>query len=171
MDFLSALDALKEGKKVKLPEWTGHWFMEGESMKVMTGNCIVLNTPYVEDYKNRTDWEITDGLRDFGGAVKALKAGKRVARKGWNGKGLFVFMQVPLKIDMSIVPKMQSLPESVKEEFIRRNNGGYSPGVDPIYFNSITYQNQMAIVYPDNSIHGWAPSASDSLAEDWEVLI
>lgn len=107
---------------------------------------------------------------NFGQAIEALKEGKMVRRNGWNGKGLFVFMQVPSKIDISIVPKMQSLPESVKNEFIRRNNGGYSPGVDPIYFNSITYQNQMAIVYPDNSIHGWAPSVSDSLAEDWEIV-
>ena len=27
---------------------------------------------------------------DFGKALEALKAGKRVTRKGWNGKGLSV---------------------------------------------------------------------------------
>lgn len=32
---------------------------------------------------------------DFGEALKALKAGKKVARKGWNGKGIFVMLQVP----------------------------------------------------------------------------
>lgn len=26
---------------------------------------------------------------DFGKAIEALKQGKRVARKGWNGKGMF----------------------------------------------------------------------------------
>jgi Protein of unknown function (DUF2829) len=170
MDFLAALDALKEGKKVKLPEWTGHWFMEVGNIKVLTGNCTVLDTPHLEDYKHRTDWEVTDGLRDFGGAVKALEAGKRVARKGWNGKGLFVFMQVPSEIDISIVPKMQSLPQAVKDEFVRRHLT-VTTAEEEDAFKTITYQNQMAIVYPDNSIHGWAPSASDSLAEDWEVLI
>lgn len=89
--------------------------------------------------------------------MEALKEGKRVARSGWNGKGLFVFRQVPSEIPAEVIPKMQSLPDSVKAEFGRRGGG-------------ITYQNQLAIVYPDNSIHGWAPSVSDSLAEDWEIL-
>lgn len=98
----------------------------------------------------------TEGLH-FGSAIQALTEGKRVQREGWNGKGLFVFMQIPAIIGEEIIPKMQSLPQSVKDEFAKR--GG-----------AITYQNQMAIVYPDNSIHGWIASASDSLAHDWCVL-
>lgn len=93
----------------------------------------------------------------FGEAIWALKRGEMIQREGWNGKGLFVFMQVPAEIGEEIIPKMQSLPRSVKDEFNKR--GG-----------SITYQNQMALVYPDNSIHGWAPSANDTLAEDWCIL-
>ena len=94
---------------------------------------------------------------NFGQAIEALKQGKRVQREGWNGKGLFVFMQVPSEINEEIIPKMQSLPQSVKDEFARR--GG-----------SINYSNQMALVNTDNSINGWAPSSSDTLAEDWIVL-
>lgn len=29
---------------------------------------------------------------DFGEAIKALKEGKSVARKGWNGKGMFLYL-------------------------------------------------------------------------------
>jgi hypothetical protein len=29
---------------------------------------------------------------DIGYAVEALKAGKRVRRAGWNGKGMFLFL-------------------------------------------------------------------------------
>ena len=29
---------------------------------------------------------------DFGEAIKALKEGKRVARTGWNGKGMFLYL-------------------------------------------------------------------------------
>ena len=29
---------------------------------------------------------------DFGKAIEALKQGKRVARKGWNGKGMYLVM-------------------------------------------------------------------------------
>lgn len=93
----------------------------------------------------------------FGFAIEALKLGKKVARTGWNGKVLFVFMQVQSEINEEIVPKMQSLPQSVKDEFVKR--GG-----------NISYSNQMAIVKPDNSINGWAPSVSDVLAEDWLIV-
>jgi hypothetical protein len=95
--------------------------------------------------------------KNFGEALAALKEGKRVSREGWNGKGLFVFMQVPAEIGFDIIPKMQSLPQSVKDEFAKRKG-------------AITYQNQMAIVYPNNSIHGWCPSSSDALATDWCIL-
>ena len=94
---------------------------------------------------------------NFGQAIEALKEGKKVAREGWNGKGLFVFMQVPAEISEEIIPKMQSLPQSVKDEFARR--GG-----------NIHYHNQMALVNTSNQISGWAPSGSDSLSEDWIIV-
>lgn len=94
---------------------------------------------------------------NFGEAVEALKQGKRVAREGWNGKEMFVFMQVPAVIPPDIIPKMQSLPQTVKDAFGLRE----AP---------ISYSNQLALVKPDNSINGWAPSTADALAEDWMVL-
>lgn len=102
---------------------------------------------------------------DFGQAIKALKEGKRVARAGWNGKGLFVFMQVPSIIPMETVPKMQSLPQAVKDEFERRFQSARD-----IKFATINYKNQLALVSPDNTITSWAPSVSDALEEDWCIL-
>jgi hypothetical protein len=32
---------------------------------------------------------------DFGSALNALKAGMKVSRSGWNGKGLWLELQVP----------------------------------------------------------------------------
>lgn len=32
---------------------------------------------------------------NFGGALEALKAGRKVARKGWNGKGIYLGLQKP----------------------------------------------------------------------------
>lgn len=32
---------------------------------------------------------------DFGSAIKALKLGNTVAREGWNGKGMWLALQVP----------------------------------------------------------------------------
>lgn len=34
-------------------------------------------------------------MMDFGKAVKDLKEGKRVYRDGWNGKGMWLELQVP----------------------------------------------------------------------------
>lgn len=93
----------------------------------------------------------------FGQAIEALKSGKRVSRAGWNGKGMFIFRQVPSEINESNIPQMTSLPSLVKDEFIRR--GG-----------NIRYNNQIAIVYPDNSIYGWVASPSDVFENDWCIL-
>jgi hypothetical protein len=103
-------------------------------------------------------------LVSFGEAIKALKEGKRVARQGWNGKGLFIFMQVPSQVPQEIVPKMTSLPQSVKDEFERRFGGRAMTD------GTIKYQNQIAMVYPDNNIYGWVASPSDVLEEDWVIL-
>jgi len=100
----------------------------------------------------------------FGQAIEALNNGKRVQREGWNGKGLFVFRQIPASISADIVPKMQSLPQSVKDEFQRRFDDS------PNQVNSIHYDNQLALVYPSNLITGWSPSTSDALANDWVIL-
>lgn len=93
----------------------------------------------------------------IGAAIEAAEQGKRIAREGWNGKGLFVFRQVPSEIPPETVPRMTSLPEPVRAEFIRRGL-------------PLRYSNQFAIVMPDNTINGWTPSPSDTLAKDWCVL-
>ncbi len=40
------------------------------------------------EYENRDNF-------DFGNAVRALKKGFRVCRIGWNGKGMWLALQVP----------------------------------------------------------------------------
>lgn len=101
---------------------------------------------------------------NFGEAIAQLKAGKRMAREGWNGKGLFVFMQIPSTISKEFIDIMQSLPQSVKNEFKKRFN-------DPNFqIDSIYYDNQIAMVNTSNLITGWSPSVSDALANDWFIL-
>ena len=94
----------------------------------------------------------------FGLAIEALKQGKCIARKGWNGKGMFIFKQVPSVIDNAIISKMQSVPDSAKTILTTRNQ-------EPIY-----YDNQMVIVKPDGTIDSWVASSSDTFAEDWMIL-
>lgn len=95
LTFEEAIEALNHGAKITLPEWTGYWFMQDGQIKVMNRGGNVLNTPFLYDYEYRTDWQITDGKRDFGGALIAMKAGKRLAREGWNGKGMWIEIQKP----------------------------------------------------------------------------
>jgi len=119
------------------------------------------------------------GRGNYGQAIAALKNGERVARSGWNGKGMFVFMQIPANIDIEIVPKMQSLPQSVKDEFIARAKleqeaveatSHLIKGPAVTVAQSIKYSNQMAIVDRENNINGWVASSSDTLATDWKIL-
>lgn len=100
--------------------------------------------------------EQTENL-NFGQALEALKAGKLVARNGWNGKGMFIVKQIPAVIGLDIIPKMQSLPQSAKEELINRDM-------------PISYENQMLIVNASGRADSWVPSSSDCFAEDWIVL-
>ncbi len=83
-----------------------------------------------------------------------MKNGHLVSREGWNGKGLFVFMQVPSEVPAAIVPKMSSLPPAVKSLLHERSV-------------PIRYSNQFAIIQPDSTINGWTPSPSDAAAVDW----
>jgi hypothetical protein len=96
-------------------------------------------------------------LVNYGEAIVALKEGKMVQRIGWNGAGMFAFMQIPSEVPEVIIPKMSSLPPLVKEALVKR--GG-----------NLHYSNQFALVKQDNTINGWVASSADTLAEDWVVL-
>lgn len=51
---------------------------------------------------------LLDSRMDFGGALNALRAGKRVARAGWNGKGMWLQHVDPkalgLEVDIELLP-------------------------------------------------------------------
>ena len=104
----------------------------------------------------------TKGLT-LGQAIEHLNEGRMIAREGLNGKGLFVFKQITSRISVDVtVPKMQSLPQAVKDLFKARK-------VQDDNLDLITYENQLVIVNKDNVINNWSPSVSDTLAIDWYV--
>lgn len=73
MNQHEAITLLSLGKFVKLPEWQGFWFDKNGEIKVFTYDGKILDSPFLSNYEFRTDWEVTDGKRDLGGALKALK--------------------------------------------------------------------------------------------------
>lgn len=60
MNFGQALEALNEGKKIKVPEWGGYWFKQSGMIKVMTAEGVVLETPHFQQYIFRQDWQIAE---------------------------------------------------------------------------------------------------------------
>lgn len=94
----------------------------------------------------------------FGDAIEILKQGGAVRRRGWNGKGLSVFKQVPARIGSDIIPKMQSLPQAGKDIILESN--GF-----------IDYTSQ-CLIYNENTgrADSWVPSISDIFSEDWEIV-
>lgn len=107
---------------------------------------------------------------NYGVALEAAKEGKRIARQGWNGKGMFVFQRAAdeLTIDF-MVHTVKSLPQSVKDYFARQTDPEKEDrlnGDDKIKF--LPY---LCMKAADNSIvNGWLASQTDMLSNDWVIL-
>lgn len=84
----------------------------------------------------------------FGDALHFLKLGKKVARAGWNGAGMFVYLVQGSKFVVNRAPLLGIYPEGAE----------------------ITYRPHMDLKTADGSVATWAPSGSDALAEDWMVI-
>lgn len=110
----------------------------------------------------------TSGLT-FGTAIEALKAGQRVARSGWNGKGMFLFIRPADKLNIrTVVDCVKTMPQGVKDYFDARddrvNPGEF--GLADIHFGAY-----ICMVAADGSVvNGWLASQTDMLAEDWVVI-
>lgn len=101
---------------------------------------------------------------NFGQAIEALKEGKLAARKGWNGKGMFIFMRPgdQLQTDM-VVNKVKSLPESFKKWVA--DNHGDAPS------DTIRFTPYLCMKAADGTVvNGWLASQTDMLSEDWEII-
>lgn len=78
---------------------------------------------------------------NFGLALEALKDGKKVARKGWNGKGLWVSI---FKAYTHTQVAIQNHEANIHPMLIIKNaDGGFAT---------------------------WVPSITDLFAEDWSVV-
>lgn len=49
-------------------------------------------------------YNASTGEFDFGLALDALRGGRRVARKGWNGKGMWLALQEPTDMSKMTLP-------------------------------------------------------------------
>lgn len=85
---------------------------------------------------------------DFGEAIRLMKAGALVARSGWNGKGMFIF-----------VTKGRTIPNNGERSF-KHFDG-----------DSVVLADHIDMKAADGSyVSGWLASQTDMLAEDWTVV-
>lgn len=91
-------------------------------------------------------------------ALINLRKGAVVARESWRGADKFIFMQVPSTIDAAIIPKMQSLPNSVKKIFKTPDRV------------AISYTDQICMLDDRGLLVNYSPSVSDIMAEDWKLI-
>lgn len=90
---------------------------------------------------------------DFGQAIKYLKEGKKVARYGWNGKGMYLWM-----LPAATVPL-----EWIKEEHLKQlaeANGGNMECLPSIRMKTAD----------GKVLTGWLASQTDIFAEDWVLI-
>ena len=113
----------------------------------------------------------SEGLT-FGQALEALKQEKRVARNGWNGKGMFIFMRPADELNVDfVVDKVKSLPQSVKDYYLQDLLNDKKERVPAEENDNVKFTAYLCMKAADGSIvNGWLASQTDMLSEDWEIL-
>lgn len=88
---------------------------------------------------------------DFGMALIALKRGETVARKSWNGKGMFLTLQNGSTVDGN----------NMRNEPAKAYYAGSKVSICP----------HIDMKAADGSyVVGWLASQTDMLSEDWEIV-
>jgi hypothetical protein len=93
---------------------------------------------------------------NFGQAIEALKQGKRVAREGWNGKGMFLVIAGGYSVPLD---KLREGTHFTKEFLQSEGCTEFKivPHID-MWAADKTY------------VTGWLASQTDMLSEDWVIL-
>jgi hypothetical protein len=84
----------------------------------------------------------------FGQAIEAMKAGQKVARAGWNGKGMFAY-------------------------YVPANSYPVQTGAAKSHFGEgamVPYNAYMAIKNVNETVSTWVPSVNDVLSDDWRIV-
>ena len=84
---------------------------------------------------------------NFGEALEELKAGNKVARSGWNGKDMFLFLVPGSTFVVNRHPLLGIYPEGTE----------------------ISYHAHVDMKTAQGDVVPWLCSQTDMLAEDWEI--
>jgi hypothetical protein len=85
---------------------------------------------------------------DFSAALVNIRQGQKVARAGWNGKNMFVFLVPGSTFQVNRPPLLGIYPEGAE----------------------INYHAHIDMRTADGQVVPWVASQTDLLAEDWHIV-
>jgi hypothetical protein len=163
MEFKKALKLMKQGMKMKLPSWGGYWFYDNEKeaiiMHTKEGKELDIRETERVEYTAlnicSNEWMIADknncpelgGVATFGfdEAIKYLKRGLKVKRKGWNGKDQYIELATNVSFK--------------------------TPNDEVINVDHIDMGNKAIAFHGTSGIQlGWLASQADMLSNDWSFV-
>lgn len=164
MRFEEALKTMKSGTPMKLPSWGGYWSWDEDEETVIMHtkdgqNLDIRETQRVEYTLVNIlsdEWVMADcnncpqlggeATFSFGAAIKYIKRGLRVARKGWNGKKQYI----ELASDISYKDPDGAITNADHEAIGNK---------------------AIAFVGTSGVQIGWLASQADMLADDWIMVV
>ena len=102
------------------------------------------------------DGRPVDGMT-FGMAIEALKNGYKVTRRGWNGKGMFLWLKPATTV------KAECCKDEMLKELVEAN-GGEMLALGTICMYTHDSTGRRAI------LTGWLASQTDMLSDDWQIV-
>lgn len=160
MKFSYAFELMKEGKKVKLPSWSGYWRWDPDKETIMMhckdGKVLDIRETDRVEYTLMNvcsdEWVIADEKNcpvlggeatfSFGEAIKYMKRGMKVARKGWNGKNQYIELASNISYQTAAGDIVNCEHDAIGNKAI-------------------------AFVGTSGVQMGWLASQADMLADDW----
>lgn len=163
------------------PEWVNHAYRIGDAPGFLIEDIYNRNSNLF-GVEGRVSWLPTDNFhkayrpasefRDidraahtptadmtFGQALEAIKAGHRVARTGWNGKGMFIFMVTGSELTVG----------TLRAESPYRQ---LATAMDMDDDDTFTIRPHIDMRGADGAMTvGWAPSQVDMFATDWLIVM
>lgn len=103
----------------------------------------------------------TDGM-SFGHAIQAMKAGHRVTRAGWNGKGMWIVLMTGMKLP----PYSDQTTDRKVNDRTAKWIGEDTPLETLPYIAMWTINAEGRRAW----LPGWLASQSDMLADDWQIV-
>lgn len=165
MNFKQAFKLMKAGEKVKLPSWGGYWYWDKEKQTIMIqcrpqdseqGELLDIRKTQRVEYTTMNmlsdEWIIANEENcpvlggevtfSFSDAIKYLKRGLKVARKGWNDKKQYIQLATGISY------------MSAKGQYVNCEHSDIG-------------NKAIAFVGTSGVQIGWLASQADMLAEDW----